>query len=94
MKREWRQTGHGAGPVPTMDVATSDLPATVDAAAVDTAPLRIAVLVKQIPAVEEMQLDEHGRLIREGADLEMSAFCRRAVSISVDTRAVGARQLR
>jgi electron transfer flavoprotein alpha subunit len=47
-------------------------------------PLRIAVLVKQIPAVEEMRLGEDGRLVRDGTDLEMSAFCRRAVSKSVD----------
>src|ERR1700738_836555 len=48
------------------------------------APLRIAVLVKQIPAVEEMQLGEDGRLVREGSNLEMSAFCRRAVSKAVE----------
>jgi electron transfer flavoprotein alpha subunit len=47
-------------------------------------PLRIAVLIKQIPAVGEMQLGEDGRLVRDGMDLEMSAFCRRAVSKSVD----------
>ena len=47
-------------------------------------PLRIAVLIKQIPAVEEMQLGEDGRLVRDGVDLEMSAFCRRAVSKSVE----------
>lgn len=46
--------------------------------------LRIAVLVKQIPAVEELQLGDDGRLIRDGTDLEMSAFCRRAVSKSVE----------
>jgi electron transfer flavoprotein alpha subunit len=50
-------------------------------------PLRIAVLVKQIPAVEEMQLGQDGRIIRDGADLEMSAFCRRAVSKSVELAA-------
>jgi electron transfer flavoprotein alpha subunit len=47
-------------------------------------PLRIAVLIKQIPAVEEMRLGEDGRLVRDGMDLEMSAFCRRAVNKSVD----------
>jgi electron transfer flavoprotein alpha subunit len=46
--------------------------------------LRIAVLVKQIPAVEELQLGGDGRLIRDSTDLEMSAFCRRAVSKSVE----------
>ena len=50
-------------------------------------PLRIAVLVKQIPAVEEMQLGQDGRLIRNGTDLEMSAFCRRAVSKAIELAA-------
>jgi electron transfer flavoprotein alpha subunit len=55
--------------------------------------LRIAVLVKQIPAVEEMRLGEDGRLVRDGMELEMSAFCRRAVSKSVDlaTEVAGSR---
>jgi electron transfer flavoprotein alpha subunit len=48
------------------------------------APLRIAVLVKQIPAVDEMTLGPDGRLVRDGMDLEMSAYCRRAVSKAVD----------
>ena len=48
------------------------------------APLRIAVLVKQIPAIDEMQLGPDGRLVRDGMDLEMSAYCRRAVSKAVD----------
>src|SRR6516165_10864403 len=48
------------------------------------APLRIAVLVKQIPAVDEMELGPDGRLVRDGVDLEMSAYCRRAVSKAVD----------
>ena len=46
--------------------------------------MRVAVLIKQIPAVEEMRLGEDGRLVRDGMDLEMSAFCRRAVSKAVD----------
>ncbi len=51
------------------------------------APLRIAVLVKQIPAVDEMELGSDGRLVRDGRDgmdLEMSAYCRRAVSKAVE----------
>ncbi len=47
-------------------------------------PLRIAVLIKQIPVVEEMRLDGNGRLVRDGMELEMSAYCRRAVSKSVE----------
>lgn len=43
-------------------------------------PLRIAVLVKQIPAFESMELGPDGRLLRDGLDLEMNAYCRRAVA--------------
>jgi electron transfer flavoprotein alpha subunit len=43
-------------------------------------PVRIAVLVKQIPVFEEMQLDEDGRLRRDGVELEMNPYCRRAVA--------------
>jgi electron transfer flavoprotein alpha subunit len=49
--------------------------------------MRIAVLVKQIPAFEEMELLADGHLRREGLDLEMSAFCRRAVSEAVELAA-------
>ena len=49
--------------------------------------LRIAVLVKQIPLVEEMRLGEHGRIVRDEATLEVSAFCRRAVSKGVELAA-------
>ena len=42
--------------------------------------MRIAALVKQIPAFEEMELGPDGRLKREGLDLEMNPYCRRAVS--------------
>lgn len=47
-------------------------------------PLRIATLVKQIPAFEELRLDAEGRLDRAHADLEMNPYCRRAVAGSVD----------
>lgn len=46
--------------------------------------LRIAALVKQIPAFQEMALGSDGRLVRESVDREMSAFCRRAVSKAVE----------
>ena len=49
--------------------------------------LRIATLVKQIPAFEEMRLDAAGRLDRAGAPLEMNPYCRRAVAGSVDLAA-------
>ncbi len=45
-------------------------------------PLRIAALVKQVPAAESMRLED-GRLVRRGVDLEMNAYCRRAVSQGV-----------
>ena len=46
--------------------------------------MRIAVLVKQVPAIAEMALGSDGRLIRSVAELEMSAYCRRAVSKAVE----------
>jgi electron transfer flavoprotein alpha subunit len=45
--------------------------------------MRIAVLVKQIPMFEAMELGPDGRLVREGLELEMNAYCRRAVSQGV-----------
>lgn len=45
--------------------------------------MRIAALVKQIPAFEEMALGADGRLVRDGLDLEMNAYCRRAVAQAV-----------
>lgn len=47
-------------------------------------PLRVAALIKQIPVGESMTLGEDGRLIREGIELEMNAYCRRAVSKGVE----------
>jgi len=46
--------------------------------------LRIAALVKQVPAFVEMTLGPDGRLVREGLDLELGAYCRRAVSKAVE----------
>lgn len=46
--------------------------------------MRIAVLVKQVPTIEEMALGPDGRLVRAGTELEMSAYCRRAVSKAVE----------
>jgi len=47
-------------------------------------PLRIAALIKQIPVGESMTLGSEGRLVREGIELEMNAYCRRAVSKGVE----------
>lgn len=46
--------------------------------------MRIAVLVKQVPRVESMELRSDGRLQRDGVELEMNAYCRRAVSEGVE----------
>lgn len=48
-----------------------------------TRPLRIAVLIKQIPAFEEMTLGDDGRLVRDGLDTEIDPFCRRAIAQGV-----------
>jgi electron transfer flavoprotein alpha subunit len=42
--------------------------------------MRIVALVKQIPAFEELELGDDGRLRRDGLDLEMNAYCRRAAA--------------
>lgn len=52
-----------------------------------TSLMRIAVLVKQIPAFEKMELGPDGRLKREGLELEMNPYCRRAVSKGVELAA-------
>jgi electron transfer flavoprotein alpha subunit len=49
--------------------------------------VRIAVLVKQVPLAETLELSASGRLKREGVDLEMNAYCRRAVSKGVELAA-------
>src|SRR5256885_16961708 len=45
--------------------------------------MRIAVVVKQVPAFTELALDADGRLIRSGLPLELNPYCRRAVSQAV-----------
>ena len=49
--------------------------------------MRIAALVKQVPAFDELELGPNGRLRREGLDLEMNPYCRRAVSQAVELAA-------
>jgi electron transfer flavoprotein alpha subunit len=46
--------------------------------------VRIAVLVKQIPRFEEMELGADGRLRRDGIESEMNPYCRRAVGKAVE----------
>jgi electron transfer flavoprotein alpha subunit len=45
-------------------------------------PLRVASLAKQVPVAESFRLEE-GRLVRRGVDVEMNAYCRRAVAEGV-----------
>ena len=52
--------------------------------------MHIAVLVKQIPKFEEMELGPDGRLRRDGIELEMNPYCRRAVSKAVELAAARA----
>jgi electron transfer flavoprotein alpha subunit len=47
-------------------------------------PLRVAALVKQVPRFEAMELGAGGRLVREGIELELNPYCRRAVSKAVE----------
>ena len=47
--------------------------------------MRVAVLVKQIPKFEAMELGPDGRLVRDGLELEMNAYCRRAVEPGVSS---------
>jgi electron transfer flavoprotein alpha subunit len=42
--------------------------------------VRVAILIKQVPKFETMQLGPDGRLQREGLELEMNPYCRRAVA--------------
>jgi electron transfer flavoprotein alpha subunit len=46
------------------------------------APLRVASMAKQIPHPEAMRIED-GRLVRDGVELEMNAYCRRAVAEGV-----------
>jgi electron transfer flavoprotein alpha subunit len=45
--------------------------------------MRVAVLIKQIPRPDELRLQD-GRLVREGVELEVNAYCRRANAKGVE----------
>lgn len=60
------------------------LPVMGDIAVVPGPPLRVAVLVKQVPRFEALELGPDGRLRRRGVDAEMNPYCRRAVSQATD----------
>lgn len=46
-------------------------------------PLHIVALAKQVPVAESLHLRSDGRLERQGAELEMNPYCRRAVAQGV-----------
>lgn len=46
--------------------------------------LRIAVVIKQVPRIESLVLEDSGRLRRSDVPLEMNAYCRRAVAKGVE----------
>ena len=48
-----------------------------------TPPLRIAALIKQVPVAESFRLGPTGRIVRDGVEFEMNAYCRRAVNEGV-----------
>ena len=45
--------------------------------------MHVAVLVKQVPQVDALELGGDGRLRRDAVALEMNPYCRRAVSQGV-----------
>ncbi|WP_419919629.1 FAD-binding protein [Candidatus Poriferisocius sp.] len=52
-------------------------------------PLRVAVLAKQIPVFEDMVLGPDGRMVRDGIDLHMNDYCRRAVAKGTEMARAG-----
>ena len=51
----------------------------------------MVVVVKQVPRFEAMALGPDGRLVRDGLELEMNPYCRRAVTAGVALAAAGGR---
>ena len=49
-----------------------------------SAGFRVAVVVKQVPCIEELSLGPDGRMDRTGMELELNPYCRRAVTKGVD----------
>lgn len=49
--------------------------------------MRTAVLVKQVPRFEELSLRPDGRLDRDGTEVELNPYCRRAVAKGVELAA-------
>jgi electron transfer flavoprotein alpha subunit len=63
----------------------------LEAVAIPSAGLRVVVVVKQVPRFEAMALGPDGRLVREGLELEMNPYCRRAVTAGVALAGGGGR---
>ncbi|MHB1876343.1 MAG: FAD-binding protein [Streptosporangiaceae bacterium] len=52
--------------------------------------MHVAVLIKQVPSFGEMTLGPNGRLVRDGLDLEINPYCRRAIAKGIElARATG-----
>ena len=66
-------------------------PIDVPASSPDVKALRVAVLIKQIPVAEELELGPDRRLVRTGAPLEINPYCRRAITKGVELAAEGGR---
>ncbi len=48
------------------------------------AGMRVAVLVKAVPNIEELSLGENGHLTRDGVALEINPYCRRALAKGIE----------
>lgn len=68
---------------PGNDGTVDDNVTTADGDACERA-LRVAVLAKQVPVAEALELGPGGRLRRAGTELEMNPYCRRAVAKGVE----------
>jgi electron transfer flavoprotein alpha subunit len=84
LSRRWRTVITGIDPG-TLEVTTEVARTEVARTEVEGSDgVRIAVLVKQVPRAETLELLSTGRLKRDGVELEMNSYCRRAVSKGVD----------
>src|SRR5206468_4225351 len=85
-----RRDGRASASEPDVDGVRGRSPREDRRAAAGFAALttmRIAILVKQVPKFEAMELGPGGRLVREGLELELNPYCRRAVSKGVELAA-------
>ena len=71
--------------------ASGSLTIGIPATFTDVKALRVAVLIKQIPVAEELELGPDGRLVRTGVPLEINPYCRRAITKGVELAADGGR---